>query len=458
MKKTSLSAIILSFLLLCSCTGQPAPTSSAPPPQTEQGAAATGVSYEPFQMIQPREIGLYGSGNSQGFYEVLDNPDRSKNVLFTDYAAKQQVYLCAQPNCDHASSSCPAWIPSAEMYMDVQIVATEQELFWTYSGPSIAARIEKSNLSGAEKTLIYEFPANVTLSPGLAWNGAQLAVFGTSYTGQENGDVTVQSALYVIDVSNKTCTPIQILDSSAQAVYDPGAETLHFLGTTETGFIIKKITNGVFDYNEETGESAEITPTRHTVYKIPFDGSEAKTLLEHEQDEIWEKMWDGDLYILSSHGEGKYSLSRMDGVTGETTVIVDDFASHPGGEVIAGSDFRCIYFVTEFGGTVIVSALASERITEKGDYEKIYQDFAISTQDGSITPLTLSNYYHATGMPIQILAEVGDSLYVQAEVKELPADGLYSVPSLARRMALISKEDYLHSVPNYTYVNTIRER
>lgn len=457
MKKASLPAVLLSLLLLCSCAGQPTAASDAPPPLTEQDVVA-GVSYVPFQMIQPNQLGLYGSGNAQGFYEVIDNPDGSKNVLFTDYAAKQQVYLCAQPNCDHASSSCPAWIPSAEMYMDVQIVATEQELFWTYSGPSIAARIEKSNLSGAEKTLIYEFPANVTLSPGLAWNGAQLAVFGTSYTGQENGDVTVQSALYVIDVSNKTCTPIQILDSSAQAVYDPGAETLHFLGTTETGFIIKKITNGVFDYNEETGESAEITPTRHTVYKIPFDGGEIQTLQEYSQDESWENVQNDALYCLNSHGEGKYSLSRIDGVTGETTVIVDDFASHPGGEVIAGCDFRNINFVTVFDEYLIVSAPASERITERGDMEIIYQDFAVNTRDGSITPLTLSNYYHVTGRPIQILAEVGDSLYVVAEVKELPGNDAYSVPSLARRMALISKEDYLHSVPNYTYVNTIRER
>lgn len=399
---------------------------------------------------------MYGSGNSHGYYEIFQNEDLSKNAFYTDYKTKQQVYLCAQPNCMHTDSTCTSYLPPASE--SVQIAPTDTELFWVYSGfGGSGSRIEKSDLDGSNRVPVYEFPANTELATGVAYNGTQLAVFGTSYMEQKNGDVAVKPSLYVIDINCQKCQTVQALEPSTQPAYEPGATSMFFFGTTESGFVVKTITAGSTEM-DENGNLFETTPTHHTLYEIPFDGSAIKTLLEFDQGECYEELSGAYLYYLANHGEGHYALERIDGATGEKTTVIHDFQECEGGQEIASCAFTGLYLDEFFDDYVIVKALVHNDFNAKGDLEMIFHNYAVDLRDLSITQITLSNYYAATEVPIEILAESGDSLFVAAVVEEEESETRNFKFERIYRMALISKEDYLHSDPNYLFIDATRNR
>lgn len=67
----------------------------------------------------------------------------------------QPVYLCNQPNCEHDSEKCTAWVAPFEG--SVTPVATENNLFLIYSGTTQNAKIEQMGLNGENKKIIFYF-------------------------------------------------------------------------------------------------------------------------------------------------------------------------------------------------------------------------------------------------------------------------------------------------------------
>lgn len=52
---------------------------------------------QPFALITVPEMTVYGSGNDKGFYEIFQNEDQSRNIMYSDYTTCNQIYLCSQP-------------------------------------------------------------------------------------------------------------------------------------------------------------------------------------------------------------------------------------------------------------------------------------------------------------------------------------------------------------------------
>lgn len=455
MKK--LIPVFLAVGLLCACGRGTESSSVAEPIVLTDNDVVSGVAYEPFSMIQPRTMGLYGSGNSQGFYEVLPNEDTSKNVFYTDYEAARQVYLCAQPNCEHNSDACTSWV--APTNADVRVAPTENELFWIFSNEGGQSRIERSDLTGENRSLVYEFPSNVDLAYGVAYNGEYLAVFGTTYIDQTDGAVSVQPALYLVNVDSGDCAPVYLLEASTALAYEPGNTSMFFFGVTDTGFVLKTITAGSGEVIDENGNPHEENPTRHVLYELPFDGGELRTLLAFDQDTCYEELYDGKLYYLEDNGDGHYSLNCVSGPDGAKTVLIEDFSAYGDQTEIPACPFTDLYLEAAFDDYIVIKAMTHSGYDEDRNIVVIFKNYAVNLQDKSITPLTLSNYYNATEVPLEILADLGDKLFVVAQVEESkdPASQAIAM-SREYHMGLISKEDYLSSTPNYTFIDATRYR
>ena len=142
--KKLLGIFILGAIVLLTACGQTAPATtsvSSVSADTQQTGKAVGAG---FRMATSPDFTCYGSGNAEGFYSVVANDDGSKNILYTDYASASQVYLCNQPNCEHDSEKCTAWVAPFEG--SVTPVATENNLFLLYSGTTQNAKIGRAHV------------------------------------------------------------------------------------------------------------------------------------------------------------------------------------------------------------------------------------------------------------------------------------------------------------------------
>ena len=99
-------------------------------------------------------------------------------------------------------------------------------------------------------------------------------------------------------------------------------------------------------------------------------------------------------------------------------------------------------FLNEY---VLVNHLYSEQYDDAGNMELLYTQYAVNQNTGEITEITLSNYSMATQKAINIIAQFGDDLLVDA--KEGSENDL-----AYRRTGFIRVEDYLASNPNYRMV------
>lgn len=97
---------------------------------------------------------------------------------------------------------------------------------------------------------------------------------------------------------------------------------------------------------------------------------------------------------------------------------------------------------------------ASSSYNQHGDIEVIIRCVSVDTI-AELQENTLTNYYNATKVPVFVLAQAGDHLLVQAEVKNVKPAG-QQVFTVERSLGLISK-DYLASKPNYKMIDSIRK-
>ena len=190
------AACALSLLLTCCAASVPFVSSGAPAP--EETPLPQPAFELPFEMISSADQTSYGSGTPEGFYSAFLNEDGSRNLLYVDYASASQVYLCSQPNCEHNSESCPAWI--APFGGTVTMAASETELFLVYNGYGGGVRIERAGLNGENRRELLSLPGGAMAENAVAFNGRFLAL-SLRESGMENDGVMQNDRLVAVDVN-----------------------------------------------------------------------------------------------------------------------------------------------------------------------------------------------------------------------------------------------------------------
>jgi hypothetical protein len=397
------------------------------------------------------------SSNKEGLYELHQNNDYSYNIMYTDYASKKQVYLCAMPNCTHNDPACTSWI---SVYGRVEIGATNDNIFLIYTGQSIngiTAYIEKVDLNGSNRRNLCNFGEGVYIGQGVAANNEHIVVKADTYANNDAGEVVVTQSLLAINSHTGAKETIFETEPATNDWSIAGYSALFFRNVTSDAFIVKTITQKEYETTEDPEETTEnmLKSTQHDIYAIPFSGEEPRTLLTFIQEDCREGAYDGGLFYLKKNPNNRYSLSRIDTKTGTETVIIEDFSNTNIETSIPTRPFGDTFMVNQVDDKLLINHFYSKEMLENGNLEYLLTCYAVDINNGDMLEITLSNYYSATGAPIEVVAQFGDKLLVFADIEDIYEEGS-TLPMPVKRFGIISVEDYFASNPNYEMIDTIR--
>lgn len=200
---------------------------------------------------------------------------------------------------------------------------------------------------------------------------------------------------------------------------------------TSHGFIVETI--GA----EETG-----AVQRHTVYEIPFDGSGMHAIASFQNGEMQGTPDGDDWFYLRSGADGRQlQLGAIDSETGEDKILVADLET-----TIPVTSLGDVFIRSFVDDWIIINAMTSADFDENRNIELLYNCYAVNRQTLEIRELHLSNYYHATRVPIEIYAQFEDKLLVEAKIEEVaPQNGEQGMTGLERTLGILRKADYLNS-------------
>lgn len=444
--RTHITITIL-CLLLCSCSAERLletfPDSEASAfqdgaSQIPENALSSVLNGDAFELVVPCENTVYGSGNKDGYYQIIANSDGSHNVVFIDYKTRQQIYLCADANCQHNTDQCSSWFPAD----DTQIwpIACDDQIFFVHNSWVSTSYIEKADPDGSNRQMLCELENGSTIDSGAAYKSGYLVLMVDTLTNQED---SVNHAEHLIAVDTKTGENITLYENispEGQAT-DVGAISAFFQGVTTHGFIVKTI---------ETGATPDIQV--HNVLEIPFDGSDIHRIVSFQTGEMQGLPCGNFWFYLKMDKElQQLQLGYIDPETNENHIVVSDLDKTI--PVVSLGDVFIRNFVDEW---VVINAMTSMSLNEDQDIELRYSCYAINQNTGEIRELDLFNYYHATQVPIEIYDEWEDNLLVQSSINEIaPKDQNEVMTQLEYTLAFINKDDYLSSTPTYKVINML---
>ncbi len=446
----------LAFCCFSACGRQALPQGSSPA-QTAGPERLLHTGAAPFHMVSTVDITSYGSGNEKGFYEVFENEDHSKNIMYTDYETQKQIYLCAQPNCTHQDERCTSWVAPQEEI--VTPVVLDENLLLVHNSTEVAPYIEILNLDGTDKKLLYQFAANTEIVNGIAYNGQAIALMTRQYDNTDPAAVKVRFALVGIRLADQQAAELYAYEPQEGNVTKAGSGSIFLMGTTADGFVCKTIL--LQSYSTESNDPETIADnmkaaTRHEVFLIPFDGTAPKALFAYQEGQGFEMATGQRLFLLQAGDGDAICVSEVDTATATKRVIVPDLKQSNLASLFDGHGMDDVGIMGLVNDQLMLNFEASSSFNQHGDIEVIIRCVSVDTVTRELQENTLTNYYNATKVPVFVLAQAGDYLLVQAEVKNVKPAG-QQVFTVERSLGLISKEDYLASKPNYKMIDSIRK-
>ena len=132
-------------------------------------------------------------------------------------------------------------------------------------------------------------------------------------TNDVDKNTAVQSnALIEIETQTGQVDTLYQSYSSQEVAYEKGASCAFFLGITETGFLVKKIT---------IGDSPEIQ--YHDVYEIPFGTDKEVPVLSYKTGEMQSAAYSGGLAYIKNNVDS-YEFGYIDTQTLEQHILCPD--------------------------------------------------------------------------------------------------------------------------------------
>lgn len=375
-----------------------------------------------------------GSGNENGFYQVITNENGYANLFYTDYATASRVYLCGAPNCAHNTGTCTSYIESdgfsvfPAVYKDRLFLVYSSYNSW--SAEAAPSRVECMDVNGENRRTLYTFGSGITLNEGAIVGNNEIVLSGYQIV-ESNGSVQSVPFIGAIGMDSGTYREIYSLPDTA------GQTNLFLRGVSDTGFILKTISM----------DDAASSDSQSRIFELSFDGKAETDLLTFSGNSCFEEHNGQELVYLryDAQGVSLYKRSRQSEQEEQVAENVCDLACVRKSELPYDSDN--LFIVGFAGNCVLLNHLYDNRYEENGNIALYYTQYAVDLTDGSAREITLYNNARATQTPLAILAKFGDSLLVDA--KEEVVDGI-----AYRRPGIVSVEDYLNSNPAYTMIQS----
>lgn len=163
--------IIASMFFACSPAKpmETAPTNSNIPAKLDENQNSIGL-----KLVTPVDSSGVGAGNEIGYYDLLYR-GMGANILYTDYATKQCVYLSSQVSSTHQDETDLSWIPSVDggiepflsgdkLYMRVIGMPGDSD------GSGTPGKIMEMNLDGSERRDLFTLQSGETFTQNAIGN------------------------------------------------------------------------------------------------------------------------------------------------------------------------------------------------------------------------------------------------------------------------------------------------
>lgn len=365
------------------------------------------------------------ASTNTGYYELLLSADAAaNNILYTDFTAKQRIYLCSAPNCTHDNDACTSWTDYTAGGSYLFTSLDGQKLYYiqrgmedgTETGEKNTGKIFIMNADGSEKKILLDIGADGRISDAVAADSRSIYV---SINTVDSFNADPQKQLWRIDASTGA---VEVLSKKLPA----GSR---IFGAFDTKLIF-----------QEAGE----TRLSYKAYDLKTRTFEELISWDHDAFEGSHIVYGHRLFVLKKQDIGSGELEIYDLRNMERTTVQN----------------VPIYFgdTTWFKGFYDDQTLIVD-VTDNSDVSNIrFLRYKVDIVSGAVTELTLACSSNGYMRPISILCEAQDSLLVQYETYTGTIRSAYNGQPMdmqmidAPRLGLISKSDYFSSTPNFTAV------
>lgn len=338
--------------------------------------------------------------SDDGCYEIYSNGDWTANILYTDVATKQRIYLSPDLSSDHHSEADPSWID--DTMGGVDLFVAQDHLFIQKSGyDETAGALYRSDLNGENRTKLLEFRDYAPIRSTVVSDGQYLYVLLTKSSGRA--------------VLARLSTDNGDIEELCEMPFD----TNFLLSAYEDCLVIKAL-----DVPEpKDGENAVDTyeNTRHVVYQYSLAEHQLTEVISWKQDTMFEGYDGSGLYLFDRANDCLKAVDLHDGT--ETMVISS--LKEKGINKDEVSYISCVqdgHMIYDEGGWSYVLDLSTLEISEMK---------------------YLENYKYP-----YIISSYGDKYLIAADDLIIPMDDFdpggnpIIVDVIMSQLALITQEDY----------------
>ncbi len=365
-----------------------------------------------------------------GYYEIHTRPGAVANILYTDFASGQKVYLSSDINSRHEDESDTSYIADAYgvFYPVVTpkglvIISNTSDLLIKKYGDKALGRISISSLSGEGRRTLYTLAANEWISD-------------TSGIARDSEKIYFIDYYLETETLGQKCRLVSIgLDSGEKQVLEDLSSQgrVSVIGASDSRLVMKKIT--VPDQDKPWYEQFE--SQEHEIYTYNISSGEKRQVFSYTQNRGVARCRDSRLIYLDyarqevsiiDIASGRQKKLSLTGCAPET-VRFDSMDSRvfDGHIMLCGKSRtepdRPLYFALDLSGSGVkqIDLYTDEKFCDI--YAETADSFLVANGE-----FEYEMEYYIQGVPDKI-------------------------KSKTVQFALIKKSDYWNSVPNFKNIN-----
>lgn len=431
-KYLKFAAVIISILGLTACQKQENNIISQEKPQEINNDINNSDVYNGNNLYLVTTMGdlLNSPGciTSDGFYELYDNngEDESANILYTDFATGQRIYLSNSSTASHISESDTSYIKETlggvELFDDGKslfILANGMDSYGDNASESLPGCLYRSDLDGQNRKLLTTFDGDYEVpTSNIVSDGTYLYMLSAL---KDSG----QTALVSLNLNTGDIKTIKEL----------GYDAWFIVGAYEDKLVMKTI--AIPEKTDEISYEDLFYEQEHIISLISLSDLSEQEIMRWKQNEVVELYSNYQVYYLSKNEVNK--LMMMDCKTKSQTVVADLSS-------IEGID------VNYLNSSVLLTKLMDDKVIiesylETGNLGYVY---AVNVKDSNINTIYASeaDVELYNGYIPYILGEWQDHYLVIADMLSIPRqmyapDGSpYTGEYQMNELAFIKKDDY----------------
>lgn len=369
--------------------------------------------------------GLYQTGfaTATGYYDTLELGN-SKNILYTDIATKQRIFLCNRPECQHNDDSCASWfevLGSTNIFTD----SSEQTLYFVSRGyadnsganDNYLGRIYSMDANGSNRKVFYQLKSNEGISGAIAISDDSLYI---TVDFIKDVATNMQKEIRKIDLATGDATTIYQFDNLNNRVFGAFGQylVLQSWSDSETNYSLLDVAKGTAEL-KYARKYAGSTPQREVVLQDNL------VVARSTHDTFFE------VVTINLHDKSEKVVAN------ELELFSADLIS----------------FEPLFDNRVQINTV------DNSDINNIINiRYNIDLLSAQCHQNSLSFKFFQDIRNVTILAEFQDAFLVEMAVIEQPIsltgnDGVpYQVDAVVPQYATIPKSDYWDGNPNYSLI------